>query len=199
MNTLTLYFYVEEPSIKPVINRIIGEIKADIYFQIFVHQGKQDLDNSLKKTIPSVSSIPNSRIIILRDQDSDDCKVLKNRILGEVTLRCRCPFKIRIVCNELEAWFLGDMDAIKSAYPRFIPKKYKNKSRFRIIDSIVSPSKLLFNIVPELKIGKIVSKRKTSQEISKHLDIANNKSDSFNQFVNAIGELIDVKTNLLEQ
>lgn len=190
MEQISLFFFVEEPSIEPVIKKLMKIIDKSIFYQVFIHQGKQDLELTLPKTIPSVSRVPNSRIIILRDQDKDDCLLVKKNLIEKVSLVCCSPFKIRIVCRELESWFLGDMNAIQTAFPRFNSKKYVNKAQFRNVDSIIKPNQILFRIIPELNEGTYISKRKLSEKISNYLCIENNKSTSFNNFVKAVNLLL---------
>lgn len=45
-----------------------------------------------------------------------------------------CPKLIRIVCKELEAWYLGDFLAIHKVYNNFKYKSYDGKAKFRIPD-----------------------------------------------------------------
>lgn len=56
------------------------------------------------------------RILIVRDNDGADCRVLKKRLLSLVPVGAP-EHRIRLVCQELESWFLGDLEAVASAYP----------------------------------------------------------------------------------
>lgn len=78
-------------------------------------------------------------------------------------------YKIRIACYELEAWFLGDMDAIKQCSERFNPDLHRNKEEFRNIDSIPKPSTHIEKIVPDWQTIYCGSKPKFASEISKHI------------------------------
>ncbi len=183
-----IVFLVEDFSMKKFLEGILPRLGFESYhFEIKFHQGKEDLKCNLDKTIPTLSKRAN-QIIILIDQDTENCLELKNNI-KEKMWRCSCEYKIRIACYELEAWFLGDMDAIKQCSERFNPDSYRNKEEYRNIDAIYKPkpSTHIEKIVPDLK--KIYSsKDKFAAEISKHINLENqvNKSYSFNVFLETI-------------
>lgn len=182
-----LFIYTEEPSIKIVFDRILTQILSeDIAYRIFVHQGKNDLIYGIKNTLPKICKIPDSRILITRDQDSADCKKIKVELDTIVKTICARNYKIRIICRELESWFLGDMDAIAQAYPRFHPEQYRNKKAYRNVDLIQSPSKHLLKLIPEFAGSKKLPKISTAEAIATHLDINANQSESFNQTLSAI-------------
>ena len=77
-----LHIFTEEPSLKIVLETILPKILSEeVHFQIYSHQGKQDLEKALTKTLPTISKIPGSKILVTRDQDSSDCKELKQNLL----------------------------------------------------------------------------------------------------------------------
>lgn len=76
---ICLHIFPEEPSAKILFEAILPELVSEnVTFRIYPHQGKQDLEHALRKTIPTISKIPGSRILITRDQDSADCKDVKS-------------------------------------------------------------------------------------------------------------------------
>ncbi len=99
-----------------------------------------------------------------------------------------------IAVEEGEAWFLGDIEAVKKAYPKAIDtvlKKYKN-------DSICGTWELLADaIYPKgkselIKKGwQIVGEQKSkwAENITPHMDIRKNKSPSFVYFREKLLEL----------
>jgi len=134
--------------------------------------------------------MPGSRILITRDQDSADCKDVKN-ILNEIASEyCHCPYMIRIVCHELESWFLGDLNAIKTVFPRFKPEAYRNKADLRNVDKVVSPNEYLLKIIPEYNGRTYLPKLETAEKISPFLDLDNNNSTSFNNSISGIRKLV---------
>lgn len=91
--------------------------------------------------------------------------------------RNNVSYKIRIVCHELESWYLGDMDALAKVFPHFPADKYRNSSRFRNPDACVNPKKELQNIVGEY------NQLETARHIARNMDIDANVSESFRSFV----------------
>ncbi|MDR0834257.1 MAG: DUF4276 family protein [Candidatus Symbiothrix sp.] len=187
-----LHIFTEEPSIKNIFDVILPKILPDdISFRIYPHQGKKDLEKALKTTVPSISKIPGSKIIITCDQDKNDCKVVKLRLLDLLGNQCQCDFFVRIICTELESWFLGDLQAIEKAFPRFKRHQYAGRIDFRDVDRIDKPSDYLLRIVPEYLKRESLPKLEFSQKIAPYLDIENNLSTSFNQTIQAIRKIIN--------
>ena len=67
------------------------------------------------------------RIVVVVDRDDDDCHVLKRQleaVARRVGLRTRtrsvnAPWQlVNRIAIELEAWYFGDWDAVRSAFPR---------------------------------------------------------------------------------
>lgn len=136
-------------------------------------QGKSDLEKSIPKKMSSWN-YGNPHFIILRDNDGGDCFAMKRR-LCDIAQRGNRPFQVRMVCQELESWLLGDLDAIKRAYPRMAAAR--NRARFRDPDALINPSQQLDSLVNErTKIDR-------AKNISQHFDLNANRSKSFNVFV----------------
>ncbi len=189
-----LHIFVEEPSAKIVLDVIIPKIiPEDVFFQVHSHQGKQDLEHAIKTTVPSISKIPGARILIVRDQDSGDCKKVKKHLLRIIGKRSVSPTLVRIVCRELEAWFLGDLNAIHKAYPRVKPQQHSNKADFRNVDVIQNANRFLLAIIPEYKYRESLPKLEVAESIAPHLNLKNNSSASFNHFISGVEKLVYAK------
>lgn len=186
---ITLFIFTEEPSIKEVLDVVIPKISPDLNFQIFPHQGKNDLENALRKTVPNISKIPNARIIIVRDQDDLDCKELKKSLISIIENNIYCPYKVRIVCKELESWFLGDLSALEKTFPTFKSARIATKREMRNVDDIQKPSKYILKVIPEYANKNYLPKINTAKIIAPNLSIDNNNSLSFKNMVNAIRKL----------
>lgn len=158
--------------------------RLDENYFIRKHQGKADLQKSICSKVRVFNNWHEPvAMVILHDQDSADCRILKSNLLekcGDYSI----PIKIRIVCRELESWYLGDLTAIERAYPEFKSNKYIGKAQFRNPDLLNAKDKLK-KILPEYK--EIAS----SREISKYLEIEQNKSESFRQFVTGIQSIFN--------
>lgn len=187
-----VHIFTEEPSVKEVLDTILPKIITEsTFFKVYPHQGKKDLENAIKKVIPSISKTPGARIIISRDQDESNCLDVKAHLEELVKTNIFCPYKIRIVCKELESWFLGDVNAIEKAFPRFKSEHLVNKSEVRDVDSIVKPSSYLLRVIPEFSKREYLPKIETAERIAPFLDIDNNTSRSFNQMIQAIRYLVE--------
>ncbi len=144
------------------------------------HEGKNDLKKSIPNKIKVFSNfhIP-TKIIIIHDQDSNDCKKLKEGLIQLCTSNGDCPVLIRIPCKELENWYLGDMDAIGAVYPKFKPEKYKNKATYRNVDQCFGAYELE-------KIIKTFQKGFASKNIPNFMNLENNNSTSFNHLISGL-------------
>ena len=147
------------------------------------------MEKAIRRTIPSISKIPGSRIIITRDQDSANCLKLKAELDEIAKANCFCPYKIRIVCQELESWFLGDLDAIENAFQRFRSDNYRGKAELRNVDAINQPSEYLLKILPEFSGARHLPKLEVAEKVSQNMKIDRNRSTSFRHFIQSIREL----------
>ena len=174
-----LVFLLEEQSMKEVLTVILPKIIPQTYtFQCVNHKGK----SALRKSIPIKTrgwSEPYVRFIIVYDKDSADCKSLKREIYELIDEHRRSDTLIRIICTELESWFLGDLDAVEKAFSIDLSKK-KNKSIYQNPDAISNAKQELKLLVP--KYQPILG----SKRISEFMDISKNKSKSFQVFISGI-------------
>lgn len=73
----TFVFFLEEPSALEMLEGVLPRIlPADIQIRYLAFQGKQDLEKNLKKRLRGWR-LPDSIFIVIRDQDSGDCKAVK--------------------------------------------------------------------------------------------------------------------------
>ena len=142
-------FIVEEPSAEYFLESIIPKIfMDDISYKIHTHQCKQDLLNKLPNRLKGYSKwIPDdTKIFILVDNDTNNCHKLKEKLeLAAINAGLYTKSKPsddgqyqvtnRIAIEELEAWFWGDLQALKCAYPR-ISMNLDKKEGFRNPDAI---------------------------------------------------------------
>ncbi len=174
-------FLLEESSMVNVLTEILPKILPKEYqlnTNCFLrpHQGKSDLRKSIPNKVKAFSNSPEAvKIVILHDQDSNDCIELKRQIRELCTQSGDCPVLIRIVCKELEAWYLGNMNAIQAIYPRFKAPNYIKKAKFRNPD-VCNAAEELRKIIPTFQKGN------ASREIPKFLNVEQNSSESFIQF-----------------
>jgi hypothetical protein len=142
------------------------------------------LEDSIKNKVQVFSHFHEpAKLVILHDQDSSDCKKLKQDLKKLCEKYGNCPVLIRIPCRELEAWYLGDMDAIKKVYPKFKAEKFRNKAKFRNPD-VCQAADELKKIIPDFQKGS------ASKEIPKHMTLDKNTSKSFKQFVGGLKKFL---------
>ena len=174
---------LEEPSMAVLLEGFLPRIFPDAIFQCIPHEGKSDLERSIPRKLRAWLE-PGVRFVILRDNDGQDCISLKER------LRCLCEqggkpdALVRIVCQELEAWYLGDPDALAEAYGRENLRNIGRRRGFRDPDALQRPAERLGSIIPEFQ--KIAGARL----MSRHLSRERNTSASFRVFLNGIDRII---------
>ncbi len=175
---------VEEASMEECLRSLLPKVVPshwvlDKNYFIRKHQGKSDLKKSIKLKMPVFNNWHEPiSVIILHDQDSADCKILKEDIL-RLCNSYNKPLLVRIVCRELESWFLGDLKAIEKAYPKFKSGSYMNKANLKNPD-ILNAKDFLKKLLPDYR--ETIS----SREISKNFVVEENRSESFRQFINGI-------------
>jgi len=186
---MTLHVFTEEASFGKFAHHLFDRLIPDVDVRIYQHQGKQDLERALQKTLPAISKRHGARILVTRDQDSDNCHTLKKRLFDLIADQCLCVYKIRIVCRELECWILGDMEAIAKAYPRFKPEQYKHKADFRNVDLIADAPDRLLRMIPELKSNRSLPKIAFISKVLPYINLDANTSVSFKHFISAVKQL----------
>lgn len=114
-------------------------------FEIHAFQGKSDLLSKLEARLRGYACWlpPVWRIVVLVDRDEQDCLKLKAELEG-IARRAmldtpstseRWQVVHRIAVEELEAWYFGDWDAVRAAYPR-APENIRRREAFRDPDAI---------------------------------------------------------------
>jgi len=199
-----LELLVEDPSmeafLQAVLPRLLREGKT---FQIHAFRGKRDLLRKLEDRLRGyVSWLPEDwRVAVVVDRDDEDCKELKRRmeeIARKAGLRSRTrsegePWQLvnRIAIEELEAWYFGDWEAVRAAYPRVSPST-PAQAKYREPDAIQGGTWEAFERILNKHgyfkggLGKIEAARKIGQRI----DPARNRSRSFQVFRDAILEAV---------
>ncbi len=149
---------------------------------ILGHQGKSDLEVSFPRKLRVWANPITTRFIICRDNDGSNCVALKNKLAERVHVETKHEYKIRIVMNELEAWYLGDLSALESAGVIKVgeAQKLMNKGKFR------DPEKLVKAKQEFLKLTKTTGQTRLAELIGPHMSLENNKATSYLQFVQAL-------------
>jgi len=160
---------------------LAARFPSGVGFKVIPHEGK----GHLKQSIPIKLRVLNKSgvtFIVLIDQDSSDCLALKN----ELDKLCRgtgANYKVRIVCRELEAWYLGDLSAVDKAFSTNL-SKHANRESFRDPDILQDAKRVLKTYIGQ--IGQI----ETAERIARAMvqsDFRENKSRSFHMFLKTVG------------
>ncbi len=172
----------------------IGKIplKATKVSQIKSKRLLTDLPLYLQGMDSSLKCMPGKKaIFVIIDSDDEDCAKLKQSLVQMYqTLGVAIRVYFCIAIEEIEAWLLGDHEALLAAYPsakKLLLQKY-------IQDSIVGTWEYMADIVYKggsqalkknatsyYEIGKF--KCECARNIGPLLDIKNNHSPSFNYFL----------------
>jgi hypothetical protein len=175
-----LVFLLEEPSAQDALQAWVPAwLPGDVQVHYQVFQGKQDLERKMVMRMRGWL-LPNTRFIVMRDQDSGDCKEVKAGLVKRCTEAGRPDAIVRVACRELEAFFLGDWVAVAQAYERPALGKLAAKATYRNPDGLGSPSKELARHLPGYQ------KRDGARRIAPLVDPERNKSASFHALRSAV-------------
>jgi uncharacterized protein YktA (UPF0223 family) len=177
-----IVFLLEEPSMKEVLDVILPQIlPANFSFLCIPHHGKSHLAKSIKSKITGWRE-PNVQFAIVHDQDAEDCISLKEKLFNLADGAKRPDTLIRIVCTELESWFLGDFDAIERGFNIKLAKK-RNMALYRNPDNIANAKQELRKLIPAYQ------QISGSRSIAQCMTIEKNTSKSFQVFIAGVRRL----------
>lgn len=175
-----LVFLVEEGSMQAMLQEFLPRILPDgVEFVAIAHQGKQDLKRKLVRKIQHYRK-PEARFIVVQDQDRGDCIRVKAELTALCEQAARSDSLVRIVCHELESWYLADLAAVEAALGANGVVRQQQKAKFRNPDRIELPEHELRVMIPTY------NKIRDSQAIGRHLDPDNTRSPSFRAFVDGV-------------
>lgn len=181
-------FLLEERSMEQFLRSIAPRIVQRCQFEYRVFQGKHDLLKKLPARLKAYASFleQDQAIVVLIDQDSDNCVQLKQKISQEIVkaglvvarggkLKAR-EVAVRVVVRELESWLMGDQAAVHKAFSGV--QSYQNRVQYRDPDSIIDPSKELANLLRR-HYPSSLAKIECAKKIAEYLDVQANRSRSF--------------------
>ena len=146
-----LVFLLEEPSMKILLDGLLPRLLPDTvegqHFLCVPHEGKSDLDRSIPRKL-SAWRIPGDRFVIVRDSDNADCIQLKARFQALCLANGRPETLVRLVCQELESWYVGDLQALALAFENPKLNTPALRKRFAAPDDWQKPSVEVKRLVP---------------------------------------------------
>lgn len=141
------------------------------------HQGKQDLQLAIPKLVRAYARAGNTKLVILHDQDSYDCRQLKAKLIKLVKdTQQELPLLVRIACRELENWYLGDLAAIERLHPATKAAQLVRRRKFREVDRLQGAEEM------RRLLSKNFAKSRVAREIVAHMIFEQNTSVSFQAF-----------------
>ena len=195
-----LEFFVEEPSMEAFLQGLVPRlIPSDCTFEVHVFRGKPKLLRNLPKVLRGYRDwLPaDCRLVVMVDRDDDDCREIKRQLEAAAhgllarsqTADNSWQIVFRIVIEELEAWYFGDWDAVRDAYPE-VSANIPQKARFRDPDAVKGGTwEAVERILQEhghFRTG--LRKVEAARMISARLDPDRNRSRSFAAFRDVVVE-----------
>ena len=192
---MQIEFLLEERSAEVALEIILPKILSDnVDYTFHVSQGKPHLLKNLPTLLKGFSPplFDNRRIMVLIDEDREDCFQLKAQLEGiahDVGFRTKSSasqegdFQVvnRLAIEELEAWFFGDIEALRTAYP-----KVSRKAQYQDPDAIENgTSEALWRALRRYYPTRL-PKTKVARNIAQHMEPNRNKSKSFQVFVEGL-------------
>lgn len=180
-----IVFLLEERSAQAMLEGFIQKIiPTDITPRYIVFEGKQDMEKQMELRLRGYR-VPDAQFVVLRDQDSGDCKPVKEKLLKKCDNVGKSNALVRIACRELESWYLADLAAVERGLNVSGLAHLQNKNPYRSPDSLSRPSERLARIAPSYqKVGG-------SRAIGPYLDLKNTRSHSFAVFIKGFQKLFN--------
>lgn len=186
------------------LHRLLSRmLPSDVAFEVHAFQCKQELLERLPARLRGYAKwLPADwRLVVVVDRDDDACQGLKEVLeagASDVGLRTRSSsgssdWQIvnRIAIEELEAWYFGDWDAVRRAYPKVkatVPRQASYRDPDAVKGGTWEALERIFQRHGYFKTG--LRKLEVAGEIGKHLDPGRNRSRSFAHFRDAITEAV---------
>ena len=193
---------VEGASDVPVVREVLQrrfELTENEHFRIHPHQGKGKLPANPSATpdrnkrqllhqLPAklrgyAKSAPDAVVLVVVDADKTPCAQLLaalNTMLSQLNPRpARVLFRLAI--EETESWFIADIPAIQKAFPKAKVAALKKLQP----DAVVGAWERLAEAIGSTGSSG-TDKRRWSEQISPHLDLANPRSPSLGKFISGV-------------
>ena len=162
-----------------LIPRLLPGTVEGQHFLCVQHEGKSDLDRSIPRKL-SAWRFPGDRFVIVRDNDNANCIQLKARFQAVCEANGRPETLVRLVCQELESWYVGDLHALASAFENPKLNTPALRKRFANPDEWQKPSIEISRLIPAFQKGS------GARIMAARLSGTGNSSHSFKIFVTGV-------------
>lgn len=181
-----IIFLLEEPSMRALLNdwlpRLFPGWVDGQHFQCVPHEGKSDLERSIPIKLAKWR-IPGDRFVVVRDNDGANCINLKAKLKALCAQAGRPETLVRLVCQELESWYIGDLAALATAFAAGKVDTPAHRKRFADADSWLKPSVEVKRLVPGFQ------KNSGARAMAQHLSVHGGRSHSARVFVDGVRRL----------
>ncbi len=210
-------FLVEDSSgtalLELLIPRIVGAFGHPHTWAIHAYKGIGRTPKHLKPTMDARKRILLDRlpailrgyaktpgidaVVVVVDSDRKNCRDFLHELNAVANASELPETMFRIAIEEIEAWYLGDPTAIRTAYPKLKQSalsKYEQDSvcgTWEFLADVVYPG----GVSAVHKIGWPLPgnlKHDWATSIGEHMDIERNASPSFNRFVSGLRRLAHI-------
>lgn len=182
-----IVFLLEEPSMQILLQawlpRLFPGWVSGQHFLCIAHEGKSDLDCSIARKL-AAWQYPGDRFVIVRDTDGQDCLAVKARLLQLCRKAQRPDTLVRLVCQELESWYLGDLAALEAALQARGIDTPANRKKFSDPDAWQKPSEQVKRLAP------VFQKTSGARAMAAHLEPERNRSHSLRVFAEGLRRLV---------
>lgn len=178
-----IVFLLEEPSMETLLDGMLKRMFPKTDFQFVSHRGRSALEKSIPYKLRGWKE-PGVRFVILIDNDDRDCIALKKRLTQLCAENGRDDSLVRIVCQELEAWYLGDTYALAEAFGDEKLGNIGRRARFRNPDAVPKPSDELKRLIRGFR------KSDAAELMADHISRERNRSPSFQALLTGLDRLI---------
>ena len=161
---------------KELLDGLLPRLFPGLPFLCVPHEGKADLERSIPRKLRGWRE-PGVRFGVVRDNDGGDCRARKKALRGLCEAADRPDTLVRLACQELEAWYLGEPEALAEAFGRHALRDLGRQASFRDADAVARPHREIERFVPEFQ------KVSGARRMAKHLTRDRNRSTSFRMFI----------------
>lgn len=198
-------FLVEEPSVAEALRNVVPKLVTPTpTLDCHVYEGKRDLLRRLMQRLKGYAASGLSEdmlIVVLVDEDRQDCHELKAKLesaAADAGLKTQTTASHshevqvlnRILIEELESWFFGDVAAVVTCYPR-VPASLGQKAKYRDPDRIKGGTwEELEKVLQKAGYyGAGMPKAEVARRISAEMEPSRNRSSSFQLFAESLRRL----------
>lgn len=188
---------VEEPSTEAALRVLLPRMLGEATFDVHDLACKDALLERLPQRLKGYAKwIPDDwRIVVIVDRDNEDCVALKQRLesiahesgLSTRASGGRVTVVNRVAIEELEAWYFGDWEAVRAAFPK-VDRHIPSQARYRSADAIKGGTWEAFERVLQaagyFKTG--LRKIEAARAVAQHMDPHRNTSPSFGALRDAL-------------